>query len=96
MILLLKGDLWLRDILQDVDKHATPKGTFRERKKPCQFQGYVVAMSNIIQIELCTLEEVVKAQVWKDAMAEEYESIIHNDVWEVVPRPQGKFVVSSK
>ena len=29
-------------------------------------------------------------------MAEEYESIIHNDVWEVVPRPQGKYVVSYK
>lgn len=29
-------------------------------------------------------------------MAKEYESIIHNDVWEVVPRPQGKSVLSSK
>lgn len=47
-------------------------------------------MSNIIQVEPCTFEKVVKAQVWKDAMAEEYESIIHNDVWEVVPRPQRK------
>jgi hypothetical protein len=29
--------------------------------------------------------------VWKDAMIEEYESILKNDVWEVLPRPQGKF-----
>jgi hypothetical protein len=29
-------------------------------------------------------------------MIEEYESILKNDVWEVVPRPQGKSVVTSK
>jgi len=38
----------------------------------------------------------VKDQVWKDAMVEEYESIIQNDVWKVIPRPQGKSVVTSK
>jgi hypothetical protein len=29
-------------------------------------------------------------------MTEEYQSIIKNDVWEIVPRPKGKDVVSSK
>jgi hypothetical protein len=29
-------------------------------------------------------------------MVEEYQSIMKNDVWEVVPRPEGKFVVTSK
>jgi hypothetical protein len=29
-------------------------------------------------------------------MIEEYESILKNDVWEVVPRPQGKSIVTSK
>jgi hypothetical protein len=29
-------------------------------------------------------------------MTEEYQSIIKNDVWEVVPRPKSKDVVSSK
>ena len=29
-------------------------------------------------------------------MIEEYHSIINNDVWEVVPRPKNKYVVSSK
>ena len=38
----------------------------------------------------------MKDQVWKDAMVEEYESIIQNDVWKVIPRPQGKSVVTSK
>jgi hypothetical protein len=29
-------------------------------------------------------------------MQEEYDSIMRNDVWEVVPRPKGKSVVTSK
>jgi hypothetical protein len=29
-------------------------------------------------------------------MIEEYQSIIKNDVWEIVPRPKSKDVVSSK
>ena len=41
-------------------------------------------------------EEAVKHQVWKDAMHEEYESIMKNDVWDVVPRPEDKAVVTSK
>ena len=29
-------------------------------------------------------------------MIEEYQSIMKNDVWDVVPRPKGKSVVNSK
>jgi hypothetical protein len=29
-------------------------------------------------------------------MTEEYQSIMKNDVWDIVPRPKGKSVVSSK
>ena len=29
-------------------------------------------------------------------MTEEYQSIMNNDVWDVVPRPEGKSVVTSK
>ena len=31
-----------------------------------------------------------------DAMVEEYTSIMNNDMWEVVLRPKGKLVVTSK
>jgi hypothetical protein len=34
--------------------------------------------------------------VWKDAMMEEYKSIMKNDVWKVAPRLEGKSVVTSK
>ena len=53
-------------------------------------------MSHIIGSEPTMYEEASKHQVWKDAMTEEFQSIMKNDVWEVVPRPKGKSVVTSK
>ena len=40
--------------------------------------------------------EALKRQAWKDAMVEEYQSILKNHVWDIVPRPKGKYVVCSK
>jgi hypothetical protein len=82
--------------LQEVEGHATPKGSFRERKRPHKFSNYVALMSKIIDSKPSTFEEAAKHQVWKDAMMEEYESIMKNDVWEVVSRPEGKSLVTSK
>lgn len=53
-------------------------------------------MSTMIHVEPSTFNEATKEQVWKDVMAEEYESIMKNDVWDIVPRPKGKSVVTSK
>ena len=40
--------------------------------------------------------EAAESKEWKDAMIEEYQLIMKNDVWEVVPRLEGKSVVTSK
>ena len=53
-------------------------------------------MSQLISAEPSSYEEATSKQVWVDAMVEEYSSIMKNDVWEVVPRPAGKSVVTSK
>jgi hypothetical protein len=37
-----------------------------------------------------------RQQVRKDAMMEEYSSIVKNDVWDVVLRPEGKSLVTSR
>jgi hypothetical protein len=51
---------------------------------------------DIIDAEPTSYEEVVKKKEWNDAMGEEYQSIIKNDVLDVVPRPKEKTIVSSK
>jgi len=78
---------WLRETLEDAKRHTAPRGAFRESKKPNRYQGCWTAMSTIIQNEPSSFKEAVKHQVWKDAMNEEYESIMKNDVWDVVPKP---------
>ena len=50
----------------------------------------------LIKYEPTNVEEALSHQSWKEAMIEEYNSILKNDVWDVVPRPKNKSVVSSK
>jgi len=49
-----------------------------------------------VDSEPSSFKEAVQQPVWVDAMVEEYDSIIWNSVWDVVPRPQGKLMVSSR
>jgi hypothetical protein len=53
-------------------------------------------MSHIIDIDPSCHGEETSQQVWQDAMTEEYQSIMKNDVWDIVLRPEGKSVVTSK
>jgi len=49
-----------------------------------------------VETEPSSFEEAVQQPVWVDAMVEEYDSIVRNSVWDVVPRPEKNSVVSSR
>jgi hypothetical protein len=68
----------------------------RHIKKPKPFSSYMALMCDLIEKEPTCFEESIQKKEWADAMTEEYQSIIKNDVWEIVPRPKNKDVVSSK
>jgi hypothetical protein len=68
----------------------------RESKPPERFCSYIAMVSSIGESEPSTFEEATGRQVWRDAMMEEYNSIMKNDVWEIVPRPEWKSVVTSR
>ena len=53
-------------------------------------------MSHIIDLEPTTYEDTSKHHVWKDSMIEEFQYFTKNDVWDIVPRPEGKSIVTSK
>jgi hypothetical protein len=55
-----KRPTWLRNTLQDTEGHATPRGCFRERKRPHTFSSYVALMSKIIDSKPSTYEEAAK------------------------------------
>ena len=53
-------------------------------------------LTDIIDAKPLNYTKAVEKKVWKDAMLEEYQSIMKNDVWDVVLRLEGKLVVTSK
>ena len=53
-------------------------------------------MSKCVVIEPSCFEEAAQEPTWVDAMVEEYDSIVRNSPWEIVPRPMGKSVVGSR
>ena len=68
----------------------------RERKRPRPYSSYVALLCDIIDKEPSSYEEAAEKKEWKDAMIKEYQSIMKNDVWDVVPRLKGKSIVTSK
>ena len=87
---------WLQDTLRDVDTVGPPKRATRESVLPEKFCSYIAMVTDIIESEPSSYEEAASQQVWREAMVEEYSSIMKNDVWEVVPRLEGKSVVTSR
>jgi hypothetical protein len=64
--------------------------------KPNQFSSYTNLMCDIIEKDPTFFEEAIQKKEWENSMTEEYQSIINNDVWEIVPKSKNKDVVSSK
>jgi hypothetical protein len=87
---------WERELIQYGEKYGAPEGTMRQVKKPKPFSSYMDLMCDLIENEPTCFEQAIQKKEWADAMTEEYQSIIKNDVWEIVPRPKKKDVVSSK
>jgi hypothetical protein len=51
-------------------------------------------MCNLLDEEPTCFKEAIQKKEWADAMTEEYQSIIKNEVWEIVPRSKNKDGVS--
>jgi hypothetical protein len=56
--------------------------------------SYLDLVMSISDTEPQTFVQAMDQQVWQEAMLEEYDSIVRNDVWEVVPRTVGKSIVT--
>jgi hypothetical protein len=63
-----RNPAWCREILKEAEKHATPKGTFRESKKPDKYSSLIAQLNLVIDLEPSTFDEAAKDKVWKDAM----------------------------
>jgi hypothetical protein len=91
-----KRPIWLEATLQDTERIKVPEGTSKKTKRPKRFSSYAAYLTKLLDEEPTTFEEAVKKEQWKEAMTEEHQSIMRNEVWEIVPRPKEKSVVTSK
>jgi hypothetical protein len=64
-----------------------------KRLKP--FSSYTALMCDLLEEEPTCFEESIQRKEWIDSMIDEYQSIMKNEVWEIVLRPKNKDVVSS-
>ena len=86
----------VQEAIQGVKRYGALEENYRERKRTRSCYGYVALLCDFIDKEPSNYEEATEWKEWKDDMIKEYQSIMKNDVWDVVPRPEGKLVVTSK
>ena len=83
-------------LAQDAEKVVGPPTTqHRQRQSLDRYTGYMALVSQCVVTSPSSFEEGVEEPAWADAMIEEYDSIVRNSAWEIVPRPEGKSVVGS-
>jgi hypothetical protein len=77
----MRKPAWARELIQDGEKYGAQEGTMRQSKKLKPFTNYMALMCDLIENEPSCFEEAIQKKEWVDAMTEEYQSIIKNDVW---------------
>ena len=82
------------ETLKEAKEFRTPKEPMRAVVMPDILCMALVA--SLRDSDPSTFEEASQHHVWRDAMMKEYNSIMKNDVWEIVLRPEGKSVVTSR
>ena len=87
---------WVKELIQGVKRYGALTENHIERKRTRSCSEYVALLCDFIDKEPSSYEEATERKEWKDAMIEEYQLIMKNDVWDVVPRPDEKSVITSK
>ena len=79
---------WAREIIQEAERYGAPEGSTRISKNPKPFSSYVALMCDLVDQEPTNYEEAIQKKEWVEAMTEEHQSIMKNDVWDIVPKPE--------
>ena len=75
-------------------EHQKAPQELEKRSKP--YSGYVALICDLVDQEPTNYEEAAQKKEWVEAMTKEYQSIMKNDVWDIVHKPENKSVASSK
>ena len=86
---------WVREITQEAERYGALEGSTRKSNRSNPFSSYVALMCDLVYQEPTSYEEATRKKECVDAMTEEYLLIMKNDVWDLVPKPENKTMVSS-
>ena len=78
---------WVREIIQEAERYGTLEGSTRTSKISKPYSSYVALMCDLINQEPTSYKEAAQKKEWVEAMTEEYQSIMKNDVWDIIPIP---------
>ena len=70
----------LQDTLCEATSVVGRKRQGRESRPPKRFCSYMALVTSIVDTEPSSYEEAASQQVWREAMMEEYSSIMKNNV----------------
>ena len=73
-----EADRLMHDAIENM---GAPTSQHSQRKSPDWYTGYMALMSESIEVEPSSFKEAVHQPIWVDAMVEDYDSIIRNNVW---------------
>ena len=88
-----EADRLLHDAWENV---GAPTSQHRQKRSPERYNGYMALARECVETNPYSFDKEVQQPVWVDAMVEEYDSVVGNSVWDVVPRLKNKSVVSSR
>eukprot|EP00253_Pinus_taeda_P004115 PITA_04115 len=93
---IFKQRVVIRKDVMFEEKRAYQRSREYDEKESETSSHYVAKSTNIVDSEPTSYEEAASQEVRREAMVEEYAFIIKNNVSEVVARPKGKLVVTSR
>ena len=67
---------WVHELIQGEERYGAPEENHRERKRTRSCSGHVALQCDFIDKEPSSYEEAAEQKEWKDAMIEEYQSIM--------------------
>lgn len=56
-------------------------------------RGFVL---DYIETEPATVKETLQHEHWRKSMVEEYNALIRNHAWDIVPKPRDKKIIGCK
>ena len=71
---------WVREIIQEAKRYGAPEGSIRTNKISNPYSSYLALMCDLEDQEPSSYEEAAQKKEWVEAMMEEYQSIMKNDV----------------